>query len=128
MHSEAVNQKKFAQLSPFEAVILVSQRAYDLKSGSLPEINCSDNDKVAVVALKELEEEQLDHEKLYKLTLRRLKVFSGSSFSDIPSSTVVKAEDKSIFADNLDPDMDEVKDKRPARGDNDISFADDEEE
>ena len=70
----------------FELVILASQRCYDLKAGSSPEVEHEGDDTDQVIALRELCRSKLDVKRLYRSAFRRMESFSGCGFSDIPAA------------------------------------------
>jgi DNA-directed RNA polymerase subunit omega len=121
---------KHLNRSQFELVILASQRAYDLKSGVVPEIPFEDDDKSTVIALNELSQNKLDHEKLYKLAINRIVNFAGSGYSWV-SSNKKQMDQKSfeipeiIDEEEMDDQLDEMQ-KLPEDIEG-ISFKDDEE-
>ena len=81
----------------FELVVLCSRRARDISSGA--EINIErDNDKNAVIALREIAEQKIDKDQLYDEVV--------SSYQDVNEYAAVEVQ-----GTNNDLDQGEVNDK-----------------
>ncbi|AHX11014.1 DNA-directed RNA polymerase, omega subunit [Neorickettsia helminthoeca str. Oregon] len=112
--------------SKFELVVLTSQRAYDLQSGALAEIEHDESDKSPIIALKELYSKTLDHEKLFRSAVKRVVHFSGSGYSGVSAGCGVAKLPAQALVESIDREL--IKEKEPGNFvDTGFSFIEDEE-
>lgn len=127
-----IEECKDLNVSQFYLVVLAVQRAYDLKSGSTPEIQREENSKSAVVALEEITKGKLDIEQLRRLIIKRISNAAGSGYSWVSSNNAQASKSFEVpeiieeEIEQLDLEDNEVQTKQPEDV-GEISFEDDEE-
>lgn len=108
-------------------VILASQRAYDLQSGSLPEIEHEEGDKSPVIALKELYSLEMDHGRLFRSAIKRVVHFSGSGYAGVSSDCSAARSDPKGLIESVDRSL--VKERGlESTSESELSFAEDEDD